>query len=138
MQDLHFNEKLRIGEDLVFFLSLLHRVRKYHYSSAGCYDYFIREESAMSYAKCDVKKRIARIFQMIEIINNIPDNKGIFYLKQALIYKYNILTLIKLKDYLSKEEKNRLNDLKKLLFFSNMKYLSLKDKIIYWFTIKLS
>lgn len=138
VQDLHFNEKLRIGEDLVFFLSLLHRVRKYHYSSAGCYDYFIREESAMSYVKCDVKKRIARIFQMIEIINNIPDNKGIFYLKQALIYKYNILTLIKLKDYLSKEEKNRLNDLKKLLSFSNMKYLSLKDKIIYWFTIKLS
>ena len=75
---------------------------------------------------------------MIEIINNIPDNKGIFYLKQALIYKYNILTLIKLKDYLSKEEKNRLNDLKKLISFSNMKYLSLKDKIIYWFTIKLS
>lgn len=131
VQNIRFNENLKIGEDMFFFLSLLYRVKKYYYSTIGHYNYYVREVSAMSYVKSDVKQRIGRIFQMIDLINTIPGDRGIYYLKQALIYRYNILTLIKLGRYLSDEERKRLIECKDMLSFSNMKYLTLKDKILY-------
>lgn len=129
--NLKFDESLKIGEDLVFFLSMLSGVRKYSYTSLGYYNYFIREGSAMSFSKIDSQKRIKRLFHMIEILRELPVYGNMDYLISAILYKHNMLILFKLKNELSTEECEELSQLKKLVRFRKLRYLTFKDKLIF-------
>lgn len=131
VNNVKFDERLRIGEDLIFFLTMLHKVRKYSFCSVGCYEYSIREGSAMSLSKTDNKQRVQRIFQMINILNSVPECVNMHYLKSAILFKFNLFILFKLKKFMSFEDRKRFSELKKTVCLKDLKYLSFKDKALY-------
>lgn len=132
VNNVRFDERLKIGEDLIFFLTILSRVRKYSLCNEGYYEYSIREGSAMSLSKADIKQRIQRIFQMIGILKRVPECGNMHYLKSAILYRFNLLILFKLKAYLSLDDRKQFLRLKKEVCFKDLRYLSIKDKVLYF------
>ncbi|MBP5458194.1 MAG: glycosyltransferase family 2 protein [Paludibacteraceae bacterium] len=67
--DTRFNESVSIGEDFLFYLEILKRVKRYEFSEKGEYFYLHRTGSAMS--NIEVDKRIRILFENMGYIKDI-------------------------------------------------------------------
>lgn len=82
-----FNENVKIGEDFLFFLSILPRIKKYSFSGKGKYLYRRLPTSAMASINKDIPARLKVIEENIENIkecNKIISNCPLIY---SIIYK---------------------------------------------------
>lgn len=96
-----FDETKKMGEDFIFFLSIISRVNVYFKMSHGSYTYIRRSTSAASTIDADKKNRIKILFSNLSSIREITTTNGISNLGDCIIYTIYYPYLLRLKNYLS-------------------------------------
>lgn len=99
--DTIFDESKVMGEDFLFFLNIIPRIRKYYLSPKGKYIYIRRNYSASKMIDADSKRRIRVLFENMESVKKITKNGGISELGFFLTHKMYIPYMIRLRKYLS-------------------------------------
>lgn len=122
-----FKEDVKIGEDFLFFLSLLNDIKSYKFCNIGLYIYQIRENSAMQ--TIEVVSRINILFQNIKNIKDITSQQDISNIGNCIIYHTYIRYLWKLRKFLNKRQKQAFQIELKNLDSKNLEYLTLLEKI---------
>ena len=118
---MRFDEKTFIGEDFLFFLSILSAVNNYVFSSMGEYFYIIHRVSAMQTVVKSPLIRIRILWENMEKIKAITAENKLHFLQSGLVYGTYALTLSAYWPHLSSEERLKLRQL-----FSHMKYRDLR------------
>lgn len=124
--DSRFNENVKIGEDFLFYLDIIKKVRKYSFSEIGTYHYCERENSAMS--SVDWKKRIEVLFENINNVKTLTSDSSLGCLRTGIVYTTYVPILYSIRDKLSSQHKIQLEHLFCELPINKMKYLSIKCK----------
>lgn len=96
-----FDETKKMGEDFIFFLSIISRVNVYFKMSRGSYTYIRRATSAASTIDADKKNRIKILFSNLKSIRMITSSNGISNLGDCIIYTNYYPYLLRLRSYLS-------------------------------------
>lgn len=124
-----FNEDVLIGEDFLFFLSLIKRVNNYHFCSKGHYNYYVHTGSAMDSINEDALSRAKIMLNNIDHINNILCAEKEKQLRYSIIYQSYINVLCGYRLILPKKDivllKSYLHNMK----FNNLYYVSPNVKI---------
>lgn len=96
-----FDETKVMGEDFLFFLSILARINRYYRMSSGAY-YYIRRDSSASKRIDNIQNIRAKIlFSNLNSVKQICNSNGIKELGDNLIYTLYFPYLLKLGHYLS-------------------------------------
>lgn len=127
VETISFDTNVSIGEDFLFFLSLLPNVKSLAFDEIGSYKYFERESSAMQ--NIDVCRRISILWENIRHVENIMSSKNLRFLQLSIIYKSYALFLCKLRKHLTPNDTTRLKSLLKKMDIRDLKYVDLKTKI---------
>ncbi len=78
IRDVRFDESVSIGEDFLFYLETIKRVKSYEFSLKGAYFYMQRQGSAMSNIEADRRVRILfENMQHIKSILNLDEYDGL-------------------------------------------------------------
>lgn len=124
-----FNTNVHIGEDFLFFLSLLNRIKGYKFSSKGYYNYIIRKGSAMEQINKNVKERAQIMIDNIQNITNILDGKKEEHLRDSIIYQSYINTLYDYRKCLSQTSLEVVKRYFKEVSLSKLKYVDSNVKL---------
>lgn len=126
-----FNTNVSIGEDFLFFLSLLPSVESIAFDDTGFYRYFLRQGSAMQ--SVDIKRRIEILWQNIDNVRNLTNTDDLRLLQKGIVYKSYVLLLYGFRDKLDKNGKSRLKTMIKEMKYSDLKFIDLKSKMMLLF-----
>lgn len=126
--DTKFLPNIQVGEDFLFFLSILPFITKYCFSTIGIYYYQMHSNSLMDRNSCHVE-RLNIVFRNIENILRITSSRHLFYLQQGVIYHTYLNFIFSNAMYLSNEQVNMTNQLIRRLSYSSLRYLSFKQKV---------
>lgn len=129
--DIRFDTQIRIGEDFMFFLALIHKVRRYSFSDVGQYCYVKNIDSAMAKAK-NPAIRLNVLFENIENIRKYSFNKS---LGISIIAQTYIPLIFAMSSYLSKEQFTNLFLICKRIKWKDLRYVSFMHKIKLFFII---
>lgn len=121
-----FDEELRVGEDFIFFTSLIHKVKSYGFSTTGNYYYRIHNLSIMQSTVNSKPQYIDNLYNLIPLIYS---NSNSTLLAKGLIARYNIVQLFRKKKYLNDRQRDQLNKLFNQIGYKDLYYLSLKWKL---------
>ena len=130
-----FEEKISIGEDFIFFCSIIHKIKKYAFCDCGNYIQNVHETSVMGSLD-----RLSFVKSCIENIEYVRKYTVSTELQNSIIYKTLFNQIYKDRDLLNKKEledlfsliKNlRIKDLKYVNILSSAKLFALKTKIIF-------
>ena len=127
--DLRFNEKVKIGEDFLFFLSLIPKVKKYVFSPQGKYLYRRLPNSAMSQINKDVANRLKVIEENVENIiacNQILNNNSLIF---SLLFQGYFPYYFFYRDILTNTQNEQYQYIISKFSFKNIKYLNTTNKI---------
>ena len=80
-----FDETVKIGEDFLFFLSLIKNLKRYAFSSQGHYCYYVRRDSAMQKVDKDLRKRIIVLFTNLRHVRRITNGMGLPLLGENIV-----------------------------------------------------
>lgn len=127
ISDSTFNENIKIGEDFVFFVSLLSRVNSYGFSSIGTYYYIEGTTSAMNLVWHDQRKRYLANKQIVDAMENVCVSKEQKMLFKVILYNMIIFYLFMNRKMLNAEY---VDDIK----YAIAKYNSLPSNFINWKT----
>lgn len=125
--DRRFNTEVSIGEDFLFFLSLLPKVRMWAFDKKGIYRHFVRKGSAM--LSVDLAKRIEILWENILHIQNLTTKKDLFFLQKSIVYKSYIILLYSFRRKLNEEQKEKLKVMLLDMKVSELKYVDIKTKL---------
>lgn len=125
--DSTFNESIKIGEDFIFFVSLLSRVNSYGFSSIGIYYYIVGTTSAMNSVRNDKKNRYLSNKLILDAMEQVCVSIEQKMLFKVILFKMVINYLFMNREMLSTES---LNDIK----IAITKYNSLPSNYITWKT----
>lgn len=131
VSDTKFKEGVNVGEDFLFFLSCLSRVRSVFFSATGCYTYFLREGSAMNQVYEAKRKRLDILLENISNIKEITSKQHLDNLGNNIIACTYITYIGRLRELLSKEEKLYVRDVISEISLRRLSYLTFKQKIKY-------
>ena len=125
--NLQFDESLRIGEDLIFFLSLIQKTSRYILSPTGIYHYIIHQESIMQTAK---KDPVACIRSTLNLVPKIKDST----IEHPRIYKGIIaetifIQLYRKRKFFSSEERKRIKNIIDEIRWKDLIYIPVRKKI---------
>ena len=95
-----FDETKAMGEDFIFFLSIISKINVYYKMSQGAYCYIRRETSASKTIDADQSNRSKILFSNLNSIREITKSAGIKALGINIIHTIYIPYLLKLKEYL--------------------------------------
>lgn len=123
-----FDEKIHIGEDMLYFLHCLENIKKYAISSNGAYYYLIRNDSAMHAASSSLKNRITICFSNINNVLGITRHYNT-ELGEALVAKLFLMELFNYRNELNKMEKKRLKIYFNSINYKSLNLLDIKKKI---------
>lgn len=127
--DSRFNVNVHIGEDFLFFLSLLKNIKRYSFNEEGNYYYLIRSGSAMQKIN---KNHSERGKIMIENINNIrailndKSEEKLFY---GIIYQSYISTLYGYRKVLTPESLKIVKEYYERMTLAKLKFVSNSFKV---------
>lgn len=96
-----FDETKAMGEDFLFFLSIISKINGYYKMSQGAYCYIRRETSASKTIDADQINRAKILFSNLNSIKVITKASGIEALGVNIIHTLYIPYLLKLKEYLT-------------------------------------
>ena len=119
-----FNENVMVGEDFLFSLSLIRKVKHYQFCSKGRYSYYIHKGSAMDVINKDLFGRVKIMFDNINHINKILCTEDDKSLRNSIIYQSYINVLCGYRSILSKEELNFLKTYLRNMKFEDLYYVS--------------
>lgn len=128
--DRRFNTNVKIGEDFLFFLSILPFIQVYAFSGLGNYIYVQRDNSAMTTVNQDIPKRINIMVDNIHNIKNLTQGRQLYYLQTGIIYFSYLTTLIQYSKELNLQNNRFVSQLVDDLTWDKLKYLDLKKKVI--------
>ena len=121
-----FNPNVSIGEDFLFFLSVLSYVKSIAFDDTGSYRYFLRQGSAMQ--SVDIKRRIEILWQNIDNVKNLTNTEDLRLLQKGIVYKSYVLLLYGFRDKLDENGKLRLKTMIKEMKYSDLKFIDFKSK----------
>lgn len=121
-----FNPNVSIGEDFLFFLSVLPNVKSIAFDDTGSYRYFLRQGSAMQ--SVDIKRRIEILWQNIDNVKNLTNTEDLRLLQKGIVYKSYVLLLYGFRDKLDENGKSRLKTMIKEMKYSDLKFIDFKSK----------
>lgn len=122
-----FNTKVTIGEDLLFFLSVLPDVKAWSFDNVGMYHYYIREGSAMQ--SVDVEKRIGILWENIRHIQGLTNSLNLQSLQKSIVYKSYVVLLCNYRHKLGIQDKAKLKDLFDNMEMRDLKYIDFITKL---------
>lgn len=131
-----FNTNVSIGEDFLFFLSVLPNVKTIAFDDTGSYRYFLRQGSAMQ--SVDIKRRIGILWQNIENVKSLTNTSDLRLLQKGIVYKSYVLLLYGYRDKLDENGKSRLKTMIKEMKYSDLKFIDFNSKrklIFYKFSV---
>lgn len=123
--NIRFNENVKVGEDFLFFLKIISKIRSYQLDSSIGYNYILYSGSTMG--KIQPKERLQILFQNMELIKSTCKMHSIEKLGNAIICKTYIVHLYGKKKELSQEQYNSLKICINKISLSDLKLLSLKS-----------
>lgn len=129
--DLRFDTQISIGEDFMFFLALIHKVRRYYFSDIGQYYYVKNINSAME----KVKDPAIRLNVLFENIGNIIKYSFNRSLGISIIAQTYIPMIFAMSSYLSKEQITKLYLICKRIKWKDLRYVSFMHKVKFFFII---
>ena len=129
LKDIRFDITVSIGEDFLFFLSLIERINKYAFSSHGCYLYALRNESAMSKLSEKTRERIYILWNNIDNVKALTDKKQLHCVQSGIIYGTYIPILFYCYDHLTKDERFKFRSLLWKMRYEDLKFLSFRKKL---------
>lgn len=121
-----FDESLRIGEDLIFFIGLIQKAQSYIHSTTGCYHYMIHDASIMQQMKKNTSQSVENYFSLLSYIKKATQNP---YLYSGICARFNTIQLYRNRKNLNQKQIQQLKALFRSIRFSDLKYLSLKWKL---------
>ena len=121
-----FNTNVSIGEDFLFFLSVLPEVKTIAFDDTGSYRYFLRQGSAMQ--SVDIKRRIEILWQNIDNVKNLTNTEDLRLLQKGIVYKSYVLLLYGFRDKLDENGKSRLKTMIKEMKYSDLEFIDFKSK----------
>ena len=121
-----FNTNVSIGEDFLFFLSVLPNVKSIAFDDTGSYRYFLRQGSAMQ--SVDIKRRIEILWQNIDNVKNVTNTEDLRLLQKGIVYKSYVLLLYGFRDKLDDNGKLKLTTLLKEMKYSDLKFIDFNSK----------
>lgn len=121
-----FNTNVSIGEDFLFFLSVLPNVKSIAFDDTGSYRYFLRQGSAMQ--SVDIKRRIEILWQNIDNVKSFTNTDDLRLLQKCIVYKSYVLLLYRLRDELDDNGRLKLKTLLKEMKYSDLKFIDFKSK----------
>ena len=121
-----FNTNVSIGEDFLFFLSVLPNVKSIAFDDTGSYRYFLRQGSAMQ--SVDIKRRIEILWQNIDNVRNLTNTGDLRLLQKGIVYKSYVLSLYRLRDELDDNGRLKLKTLLKEMKYSDLKFIDFNSK----------
>lgn len=119
-----FDENVLVGEDFLFFLSLIRNVKQYNLCSKGYYNYYIHKGSAMDVINKNSSGRVKIMFDNINHINNILRLEDLNRLRGSIIFQSYINVLCGYKSILSKAELSILKSYLHNMKFEDLYYVS--------------
>lgn len=119
-----FDTTVKVGEDFLFFLSLIKDVTKYSFNDLGCYFYNIRSGSAMDNVNRNYSDRVKIMIQNINHINSILNQDTETNLRYSIIYQTYINVLYNYKEYLTFSEINLVKKYFQEMSFRRLYYVS--------------
>lgn len=131
-----FYTNVSIGEDFLFFLSVLPEVKSIAFDDTGSYRYFLRQGSAMQ--SVDIKRRIGILWHNIENVKSLTNTSDLRLLQKGIVYKSYVLLLYGYRDKLDDNGKLKLKTLLKEMKYSDLKFIDFNSKrklIFYKFSV---
>lgn len=124
-----FDTSVKVGEDFLFFLACFHKIQSVFYSSIGSYFYIVHEGSAMSKADRDLKRRVEILLANINNIKRLTEGKTTELIGKNIIALSYLSNLYRLRGVCDKNIAKRIIERTESLKLTDMKYLSLRQKI---------
>lgn len=119
-----FDTTVKVGEDFLFFLSLIKDVTKYSFNDLGCYFYNIRSGSAMDNVNRNYSDRVKIMIQNINHINSILNQDTETNLRYSIIYQTYINVLYNYKKHLTLSDINLVKRYFQEMSYSRLYYVS--------------
>ena len=119
-----FEEKISIGEDFIFFCSIIHKIKKYAFCDCGSYIQKVHETSVMGSLD-----RLSFVKSCIENIEYVRKYTVSTELQNSIIYKTLFNQIYKERDLLNKKERKKLYENMVALKYFDLKYVNFKSKI---------
>ena len=129
VKDVFFDENISIGEDLIFFLHIIKRVRLYAFSDVGKYNYVKRVCSAMWKINQQKEESLRVDQENIRNVENCLDGKEWDDLRNGIIYGTYINKFLGDCKMLSDYQRILLSDYLQKMTCHKLKLLSIKRKI---------
>ena len=126
-----FNTNVSIGEDFLFFLSVLPNVKSIAFDDTGSYRYFLRQGSAMQ--SVDIKRRIEILWQNIDNVKSFTNTDDLRLLQKGIVYKSYVLLLYRLRHELDDNGRLKLKTLLKEMKYSDLKFIDFNSKKMLFF-----
>ena len=126
-----FNTNVSIGEDFLFFLSVLPNVKSIAFDDTGSYRYFLRQGSAMQ--SVDIKRKIEILWQNIDNVKSFTNTDDLRLLQKGIVYKSYVLLLYRLRDELDDNGRLKLKTLLKEMKYSDLKFIDFNSKKMLFF-----
>lgn len=133
-----FNTIVTIGEDFLFFLCILPKVKAWAFDNTGAYRYFVREGSAMQ--SVDLSRRIKILWENVGHVQELMSTEDLQVLQKCIVYRSYVIRLYKYRHKLDTDELRKLKLLFREMEISQLKYIEFRTKIklfFYKFQLKL-
>ena len=118
-----------ISEDFLFFSSIFHSIKSYALCDIGCYNYYIRGNSAMNKFCKNPRERIKITFEHIAIIESYDIEDKMHGVCMGLKYGFLVYSLWDNRMLLNGKEKQAMKEMLRLMQFKDIRYLRLRWKI---------
>lgn len=122
-----FLNTVHIGEDFLFFLSIIDRINIYVLNQEIGYVYHVRNQSVM-HSVC-VNYRYKVLFENIVHIRDVASRQNLVSLGECIIAQTYLALLYRNRRALSLEQKQQMLELYYDISWNNLKYLSMKSKL---------
>ncbi len=122
--NVRFNTNIHIGEDFLFFLSLVPSIEVYTFNNNGHYYYVVHNESAMGNINKDIRARVQIMIENIGNISSILCEKEVENLRYGLIYQNYINVLYTYRKVLTDEDLNIVKGYYQTMSFPKLRYVS--------------
>lgn len=127
--NVRFNTDIHIGEDFLFFLSLVPNIKEYVFDRNGHYYYVVHEESAMGKINNDLRARVQIMIENISNISSVLGGDREEILRYGIIYQYYINVLYTYRKILSDKELKIVKRYYQTMSFSKLRYVSNEVKL---------
>lgn len=118
--DMEFDTNVKNGEDFLFFISILRNISSCYYSSIGCYNYYVRDNSASTNLR-NSRIQLDMVLYNMQKVRSFTNSEGLKEAGDALILISYLYYIDKLSIFLTRDDELLLKR-----FFKNISLLSLR------------